>query len=237
MSELDALLRRLEVLEIEQSQIREDLESVKSERDIYHELYQQALERCRKLELGLRGQTSERLPNEAQLSFDVLRMMLAEDGRTDLSELEEPQVVHTHKRRRPTGRKPLPEHLPRVEIEILPDIVKREGLDAFDKIGEDVTEVIERRPASLVVARVVKPKFVRKNRARRNGDIHVGTPLSFRFREAQPGLECWLIRSFVVGRIISRCIGWSRSTAEMASSCRGKPSAIGTCSWFPSWSL
>lgn len=174
MSELDALLRRLEFLEGEQAQIREDLESVKSERDIYHELYQQALERCRKLELGLRGQTSERLPNEAQLSFEVLKMMLAEDGRTDLSELEEPQVVQAHKRRKPTGRKPLPEHLPRVEIEILPDIVKREGLDAFEKIGEDVTEVIERRPASLVVARVVKPKFVRKGRTRRDGDILVG---------------------------------------------------------------
>lgn len=174
MSELDALLRRLEVLENEQTQIRQDLESVKSERDTYHDLYQEALERCRKLELGLRGQKSERLPNDAQLSFDVLKMMLAEDGQTDLSELEEPQVVKTHERRKPTGRKPLPEHLPRVEIEILPETVKREGLDAFEKIGEDVSEVIERRPASLVVARVIKPKFVRKDRERRDGDILVG---------------------------------------------------------------
>ena len=61
-----------------------------------------------------------------------------------------------------------------MDIEILPDEVKREGLDAFDKIGEEVTEVIERRPASLVVARVIKPKFVRKDRDRESTKVLVG---------------------------------------------------------------
>src|SRR5580658_10275071 len=65
---------------------------------------------------------------------------------------------------KPTGRKPLPEHLPRVEIQVLPPEVERKGLDAFERIGEDVSEVIERRPASLMVARVVRPKFVAKDR-------------------------------------------------------------------------
>ena len=36
------------------------------------------------------------------------------------------------------------------------------GLDAFKRIGEDTAESIESRPASKVVVRVVKPKFVRK---------------------------------------------------------------------------
>ena len=40
------------------------------------------------------------------------------------------------------------------------------GLDAFERIGEDVSETIERRPASWVVARVVRPKFVPKDRER-----------------------------------------------------------------------
>lgn len=174
MSDLAALLRRVELLEEEQSQIREQLSATESERNAYHELYLETLERCRKLELGLRGQASERLPSEAQLSFDVLKMMLAEDGRSDLSALESAQTVRAHERRKPSGRRPIPEHLPRVDIEIVPDAVKREGLDAFDRIGEDVTEVVERRPASLVVARVVKPKFVRKDRDREKTEVLVG---------------------------------------------------------------
>jgi transposase len=40
--------------------------------------------------------------------------------------------------------------------------VQREGLDAYVRIGEETTEQIERRQASAVVVRVVKPKFKRK---------------------------------------------------------------------------
>jgi transposase len=39
----------------------------------------------------------------------------------------------------------LPEHLTRVEVEILPIDVELEGLDAFTRIGEEVSEVLERR--------------------------------------------------------------------------------------------
>jgi transposase len=177
VSELDAVLRRLELIEIEQATMSEKLAAAEVERDAYHELYQEALERCRKLELGLRGQQSERLRDDAQLSLGVLEMMFAEDGRTDLSELEEEQPVREHKRRKPTGRKPIPEHLPRIDIEVLPDEVKRAGLDAFEKIGEDVSETIERRPASVVVARVVRPKFVRKDRDREKTEVLVGDVL------------------------------------------------------------
>lgn len=40
--------------------------------------------------------------------------------------------------------------------------MQRAGLDAFDRIGEDVTETVEHRPASVVVVRTVRPKYVRK---------------------------------------------------------------------------
>lgn len=167
MSNLATLIHRVEHLEKEQAKVCE-------ERDAFQTLYLEMLERCRKLEIGLRGQSSERLPNDAQLSFEVLSMMLSEDGHTDLSELPKTKTIETHERRKPTGRKPIPEHLPRVDIEIIPDDVKREGLDAFERIGEEVTEVIERRPASIVIARVIKPKYVRKNRDREETKVFVG---------------------------------------------------------------
>jgi len=68
-------------------------------------------------------------------------------------------------RAKPTGRKPLPENLPVVPIEVLPDEVQAAGLDAFERIGQDVSESVERRAASLVVVRVIRPKFVRKSAA------------------------------------------------------------------------
>jgi transposase len=49
-----------------------------------------------------------------------------------------------------------------VEIEVLPPEVQRKGLDAFTRVGQEVREVLERRPASMVVVRIVRPKFVER---------------------------------------------------------------------------
>jgi transposase len=45
---------------------------------------------------------------------------------------------------------------------VLPPEVQAKGTDAFDRIGEEVTETVERRPSSFVVVRTHKPKFVLK---------------------------------------------------------------------------
>jgi len=153
------------------------------ERDQYRQLYLQTMERCRKLELGILSSKSEHLAADgSQLSLDVLTMVLDDRQRAELeaalAAAEAGQEVKAHTRSKPTGRKPIPEHLPRFEIQVLPPEVEREGLDAFDRIGEEVSEVIERRPASLVVARVIRPKFVRKGRERdTETEVLVGEPL------------------------------------------------------------
>lgn len=173
------LARRLDELEHRQDEMARELDAAKAERDAYHELYLQTMERCRKLERGLMGQASERRrgDNGAQMSFELLSGMLSERDKAAIEALSkeaEQETVREHKRRKPTGRQVLPEDLPRVDIEVVPDEVQREGLDAFEKIGEEVTEIIERRPASLVVARVVKPKFVRKDRDKADTNVLVG---------------------------------------------------------------
>ena len=163
MIEVAQIAQRLEELE-------KRLAAVERERDDYRALYLEAMERCRKLELGLLSSKSERLADGSQLSLDVLSMVLGERQRAELdaalAAANAEQEVKAHTRRPPTGRKPLPEHLPRVVIEVLPPEVEKKGLEAFERIGEDVSETIERRPASLVVARVVRPKFVLKGRDR-----------------------------------------------------------------------
>ena len=151
-------------LQDEMQRLQARMEKVEAEREQYRALYQQMLETCKKLERGLLGQKAERLPeNDAQLTLQRLSGLL---GERELSAPERSQRVAAHERRKPTGRKPLPENLPRIEIEVLPEQVTREGLDAFERIGEEVSEVAEYRPKSAVVVRTVRPKFVRKDRNR-----------------------------------------------------------------------
>jgi len=72
--------------------------------------------------------------------------------------------VKEHTRCKPV-RKPLPAELPRVEIEIVPPEVEREP-DAFECIGSETREVLERRPAAVVAVKLVYKKFARKDRER-----------------------------------------------------------------------
>ena len=147
-------------------------EKLAEERDEYRRLYLSMLELCRKLEKGIIGQKRERFEDGQQLTLAIMGMLTSSGDSAAAQETNPvppptPETeVGSHTRRKPTGRKPLPESLPRVDIEILPENVQQQGLDAFVKIGEDVTETVERRPASLVVVRTHRPKFVPKGRDR-----------------------------------------------------------------------
>jgi len=59
---------------------------------------------------------------------------------------------------RPTGRKPLPEDLPREEVVLEP------AVDTSDmrKVGEEVTEELDLVPAKLFVRRYIRPRYVDK---------------------------------------------------------------------------
>lgn len=135
------------------------LAEVERQRDEYRKLYLLAREENAQLKRGLIGQKAHRAPdNDAQLSLAVLDLLLGDQAPAPAAATEQ---VAAHTRQKPV-RKPLPEHLPRVECVILPPEVEQEGRAAFTVIGTDTREVLERRPASLVVVQVVKPKFVRK---------------------------------------------------------------------------
>ncbi len=102
-------------------------------RDGYKCLAEQLQERCALLERGLVGKKGERLcPDDAQLSLAVLGSMLAEqdcaaiDALAEAREAQE-QVIKEHTRKKSTGRRPLPEHLTRVVIEMVPDVVQQES--------------------------------------------------------------------------------------------------------------
>ena len=164
---LDVLRHTLDALESTVVSASEELERVTRERDEYKKLARLLEEANEKLKRGLLGQKAERLPkDDAQLSLALIRMALGTregEGDADAEVERADQTIPEHTRKKPV-RKPIPEHVPRVPIEILPEEVKREGTEAFDRIGEEKREVIERRPASTVVVQLIYPKFVRKDR-------------------------------------------------------------------------
>lgn len=140
------------------------IEKLSAEREQFRRLYMDLLERCEQLERGIvAGKKAERFKgNDAQLTLQMLEMLLdPEAGQSEPEPAAEPQKVREHERRG-HGRAPLAEHLPRVEIVLLPPEVQQQGLDAFLRVGEEVREVLERRPASMVVVRIVRPKFIER---------------------------------------------------------------------------
>ncbi len=154
---------RLATLEAQLAQLVRERDEAARQRDEYRRLYLEMMELCRKLENGIRP-GRERFTGDTSLTMSMLGLLLGEDANPSAALPGPKQKVEAHARAKPTGRKPLPENLPRVDIEVLPPEVQAGGLDAFERIGEDVSETVERRPSSFVVVRVHKPKFALKGR-------------------------------------------------------------------------
>jgi transposase len=148
--------------------------AIAEERDEYRKLVLHLREENERLKRGLLGQKAERLPkNDAQLS--LLMLGLALGGESDAAEpaVAEEQVVASHRRGKPV-RRPLPDNLPREQIEILPPEVERDP-DAFEFIGADTRAVLERRPSATIVVEITYKKYVRKDRDR-DGPVEIWAP-------------------------------------------------------------
>jgi len=136
---------------------------LESERDEYKRLYVALMEAYRKLEAGLTRHHRERFTDAGEQTTLLSLLGMLTGGETAPAAVPVPPTsVEAHTRVKPTGRKPLPEKLPRIDVEVLPLEVQKAGLDAYERLGEDVTETVEHRPASFVVVRVTLPKYVAK---------------------------------------------------------------------------
>lgn len=107
------------------------------------------------------GKKSERVdPRQLQLALEQLANEpgpLAEPLEMDSGETP----VRGHARRRPTGRRPLPAHLPRRRVEIdVPDADKTCACGhARTRIGDSITSKLEYEPASFVVIETARAKY------------------------------------------------------------------------------
>ena len=116
------------------------------------------------------GRRSEKL-DPSQLVFDdvILACLSADraaerDVRADGEAFDEgvkEKIIREHIRRSHPGRKPLPEHLERIEHYL--DIDEKDKLTEDGKerplIGYDITERLDYQPCTLVVHRYIRPKY------------------------------------------------------------------------------
>ena len=216
-------------LEQSVSALAAQVAALAEERDEYRKLVLHLREEIERLKRGLLGQKAERLPkDDAQLSLLMLGLALGGDASVAAPELPPvEQTVAEHTRAKPV-RKPLPPNLPREEIEIVPPEVERDP-DAFELIGTETREVLERRPSCTITVALIYKKYVRKDRKRGAAtEVFAPTPSSCRSRAASPGRACSPTRSSVAGRTTCRSTAWRASTRARGSSSRDRRCAGGT---------
>lgn len=110
------------------------------------------------------GRKSEKL-NPDQLIFDEMILAAEKHVRDDEEPPLQPavreQVIREHIRRSHPGRRPLPEHLERVEHYL--DINEKDKVTPEGKkrplIGYDISEKLDYRPSVFVVNRYIRPKY------------------------------------------------------------------------------
>lgn len=91
---------------------------------------------------------------------DAGQMALALEGEEQpaLTPVTTEQITYTRKKKTtPVGRHPLPDHLPRVRMVIEPE----EDTEGMVCIGEEITELLAKRPASQYVLQIVRRKYAR----------------------------------------------------------------------------
>jgi len=99
-------------------------------------------------------------PNQRTIDFDGLQVLPEEEA----SIKEADKEIVTYERNKPGKPKkhpvrlPLPDFLRRQE-----EIIEPEGIDEnWERIGEDITEVLEHKPGELYVRKIIRPKYALK---------------------------------------------------------------------------
>lgn len=199
-------------------QQEKQLEHVTHERDEYRKLYELAqieLERTRR---HLFGQKAERVdPAQTQLALDAVVQTIRDSAGNGEPASSSPNQSEANgsqgngapppavppanppktkeRKHTPHGRQKLPEHLEVVEIVIAPPEISGESAESLVRIGEDVSETLEWRAASMVRVRIVRPKFAFKGEPER-GVISMPAPdAPLRRSMGGPGLIAHVLTS------------------------------------------
>ena len=172
-------------LEARVLELKKQLEEALRERDEYRKLYELTTFELERLRRHVFGRKAERVdPAETQRATDdagqtfggepgvseqtnTLPNAPPSEVTTPPAKGEEPKQKPKERKITPHGRQKLPEHLHVERIELLPAEAYSENAASLVRIGEEVSETLEWRPASFVRLQIVRPKFVVKGEPER----------------------------------------------------------------------
>ena len=118
------------------------------------------IEKLRRELYGQRSERKQRLLDQLELQLDELEASATEDELAAEKAAAETTQVKGFTRRRRSGRKPFPEHLPRERVVVpAPSACECCGSARLSKIGEDITETLEVIPRRWKVIQTVREKF------------------------------------------------------------------------------
>ncbi|MFV0376338.1 MAG: IS66 family transposase [Mangrovibacterium sp.] len=153
-----------------------ELENFQAEKAAYdqklsqqEELISKLTRQVEMLQRRIWGKSSEKYipedPQQRKFDFDGLDLLpeeqaLAEAAQTEIESYKTVRVKVSEKKH--PVRKPLPDSLPREEVHIYPEGV---DLTAYAELAPEVTEVLERDPARWYVRRIIRHKYVLKDKS------------------------------------------------------------------------
>lgn len=134
---------------------KEDYAALERSHQALQQSYEELKEQMDQLKRLLFGNKSERfvtqeLANQLQLELGSEQAPNEEKPGTE-------KISYSRKRQKSAARHPLPEHLPRKDMIIEPDV----DTSGMKCIGKEVTEVLAKRRARLYVIRIIRKKYAK----------------------------------------------------------------------------
>ena len=112
-------------------------------------------------------------PNQRKIDFDGLDVLPEEQEVIE----EAAKEIISYERRKPDNNKkpvrlPLPDHLRRET-----EVIEPEGINEnWERIGQEVTEILEHKPGELYVRQIIRPKYVLKKELQAEQEQSEGEP-------------------------------------------------------------
>lgn len=188
---IQAILAERDRLFQENSRLKSKLEDktdVESLKSSYEETinYQQqkiiSLERqVAYLQRRMWGKSSERFikedPQQRRLDFDGLELLPEEKEEARLAEEEITRYKNRTvvKEKSKPVRKPIPENIPRIEEHIYPENI---NVEEWIELKPEITEVLEHKPEEFFVRRIIRHKYIARNKSVQTESIIVTPALS-----------------------------------------------------------
>ena len=118
------------------------------------------IEKLKRELYGTRSERKARLLDQLEMQLEDAEAALSEDELAAEKAAAKTTTVKSFERRRRSGRKPFPEHLPRERVVVPgPSACGCCGSDRLRKLGEDITETLEVIPRQWKVIQTVREKF------------------------------------------------------------------------------